>query len=262
MAGHSPRRVQAVLRAARTSVIRPSIRGAVRWSRMQRWTQAQFDELAAGAKSLSADEHGAKVLLTPDDRVIKLFRRKRLLSSALFHPYAKRFAHAAQELAARHFPTTTVETLARVPSMRRDIVVYRRLPGISLREALLCGREADRERLMLILTNLLATLHERGVYFRAAHFGNFLVHEQPPDTTTLTLIDVSETRFRRGALPPAMRARNFRPLAKYPEDLAAIRAFGVERFVRDYLDHAHLSPVHVARFRSALQSVHKVFACG
>ncbi len=227
---------------------------------MQRWTQAQFDQLAAGAKPLSADEHGVKVLLTPDGRVIKLFRRKRLLSSALLRPYAKRFAFAARELAARLIPTTRVDTLARVPSMRRDIVVYQRLPGISLREALSNGQDADRQRLMRALAQLLATLHERGVYFRAAHFGNFLAHEQPPGTMTLTLIDVSETRFRGSALPPAMRARNFRPLTRYPEDLAALKTFGVERFVCDYLDHAHLAPEHAVRFRTALQKVNPAFA--
>jgi hypothetical protein len=226
---------------------------------MQRMTQAQFDALAAGARTLSADQHGIKVLLTPDDRIIKLFRRKRLISSALFRPYARRFERASRELASRGIPAVQVERIARVPSMHRDLVVYRLLPGATLREAL-TGASADmRDRLLERLAAFLATLHTRGVYFRAAHFGNMLVQPSAEGETRLALIDVSESRFRHSALAPRLRARNFRPLTSYAEDLAEIRAFGVERFVQAYVDAAGLSDGARQRFRSALRRVHPSF---
>ena len=49
---------------------------------MQRLTAVEYDELVRDARMLSADEHGPKVLLRTDDMVIKVFRRKRWLSSA------------------------------------------------------------------------------------------------------------------------------------------------------------------------------------
>src|SRR5688572_33380700 len=101
---------------------------------MQRMSQAEFEALTAGAATLSADEHGPKVLLTSGGRVIKMFRRKRLLSSTLLVPYARRFERASQRLASLDIPAVRVERLARVPSIRRDIVIYPHMPGVSLRE--------------------------------------------------------------------------------------------------------------------------------
>lgn len=227
---------------------------------MQRWTQAQFEQLAAGATTLAADEHGVKVLLTPDDRIIKLFRRKRWLSSTLVFPYARRFERASTELAKRGIPAVRVEAVARVPHLRRDVVVYRRLPGVTLRDALADARD-DHNGLLNDLAALLAGLHEHGVYFRAAHFGNILVRASDADGLgRLALIDISEARFRRGSLSPALRARNFRPLTSYDEDRAALRAFGIPRFISGYLEHACLSARDAARFREALNRVHPEFA--
>ena len=171
---------------------------------MQRMTQAQFESLTHAARTLSADEHGVKVLVTPDDRVIKLFRRKRLMSSALWFPYARCFEFAARELAARGIPAVRVEQVARVPSLRRDLVVYRRLDGATLREALASNHDDNGERLLPLLASFLAMLHERGVYFRAVHFGNVLVQASEEGQPRLALIDVSESRFRRGPLSPTL----------------------------------------------------------
>jgi hypothetical protein len=222
---------------------------------MQRMTQAQFESLTHAARTLSADEYGVKVLVTPDDRVIKLFRRKRLLSSALWFPYARRFDFAARELAARGIPAVRVEQVARVPSLRRDLVVYRRLDGATLREALASNHDNNGERLLPLLASFLAMLHERGVYFRAVHFGNVLVQASEEGQPRLALIDVSESRFRRGPLSPTLRARNLRPLVKYAEDRSALQGFGLPRFVDRYLESARLSERAERRFRRGLTRV-------
>jgi hypothetical protein len=221
--------------------------------RMQRMSQAEFEALTRDATTLSADEHGSKVLRTPDGRVIKLFRRKRVISSNLFWPYAKRFERASRELAARGFAAPAVERIARVPSIGRDLVVYGHMPGVTLREAL--AGAVDRTPLMLALAQLLAKLHERGVYFRAAHFGNVLVQRSNTENAQLALIDLSEAQFRRGPLSASQRARNFRPLTRYHEDLAAVQAFGVERLIMAYLDAARLTPEESRRFRVALSAI-------
>jgi hypothetical protein len=226
---------------------------------MQRMSRAEYDDLSRGAAVLSADEHGAKVLLRGDGSVVKLFRRKRLLSSALLRPYARRFARASVELARRGIAAAVVDRCARVPSIRRDLVVYRRLEGTPLRAALAQGG-ADHQRLLLALARFLARLHGRGVYFRAAHFGNILVCHTDAGDIGLALIDISETQFRSGPLSPALRARNFRPLTRYPEDLAAMCALNARRFVQAYLAEAGLDQLQRSKFLAALRGVHPAFA--
>jgi hypothetical protein len=47
--------------------------------------------LREGARVVEGDEFGDKVLLLPDGTYLKLFRRKRLVTSAAWKPYACRF---------------------------------------------------------------------------------------------------------------------------------------------------------------------------
>ena len=48
---------------------------------------AMLDELIAGARILEQDSFGPKVYQLRDGNMLKLFRRKRLLSSALLRPH-------------------------------------------------------------------------------------------------------------------------------------------------------------------------------
>lgn len=216
---------------------------------MKRLELGEYRRLTSGAQVLSSDEYGDKVLLTPDGRIIKLFRRKRLISSTLLWPYALRFAGATKKLSALGFRTVHVEAVHRIPTIRRDAVVYPMIEGRPLREALAEG--GDAATLLPRLAALLADLHAKGVYFRAVHFGNVLVQRDGG----LALIDVSEARFRRRPLNPTMRARNFRPLRSYDVDAAAIDRFGAGAFVDCYLQQAKLSPSQAAEFRRRLVHV-------
>lgn len=53
---------------------------------MQAIDHSTYEALRKGAHVLEADGSGDKVLRLADGRMLKLFRRKRLLSSALFSP--------------------------------------------------------------------------------------------------------------------------------------------------------------------------------
>lgn len=59
---------------------------------MQDLALSAYEALRAGAQVLEADKHGDKVLRLADGNFLKLFRRKRLISSAALYPYAQRFA--------------------------------------------------------------------------------------------------------------------------------------------------------------------------
>src|SRR5438552_8762102 len=203
---------------------------------MKSLSLADYHDLARDAQVLSRDEHGEKVLLTPDGRVIKLFRRKRWVSSAWIVPYAARFAQASRRLQARGIRSVAVESVYRIPALGRHAVVYPMLPGTPVR-TVPAESPPRGEELLTKLADLLATLHQRGVYFRAMHFGNVLVCDDRGDgggDRHLALIDISETRFGHGPLSPVIRARNFRPLLSYPEDAMALTVFGLNRLVMRY----------------------------
>jgi hypothetical protein len=220
---------------------------------VKRIVHQEYAERVRDARVLSRDRHGDKVLETPDGHIIKLFRLKRLWSTALWDPYAKRFQRAAVRLAALDLPTVEVLELFRVEGTRKDGVLYRPLAGTPLREALAEGWDA--QGLLEAFAAFLAMLHGKGVYFRAIHFMNVLVLEGGG----LGLIDVSETRFASRPLGPARRSRNFKPLVRYEVDRRALERFGVARFVASYLGHANLAPRVQRRFLRLLARRHPAF---
>lgn len=73
-----------------------------------RLPQADLNAMIEGARILEKDSYGPKVYLLADGNILKLFRRKRLFSSALFRPYSKRFIDNVAQLQQRGIPTLTV----------------------------------------------------------------------------------------------------------------------------------------------------------
>ena len=213
---------------------------------LRRLSPAAFEELIRGAGVVTRDSGGPKLLRRRDGRMVKVFRRRRLISSSVIWPVALRFCRAARRLAALGVPSVTVEAAYRVPEVARHAVVYPEIQGTTLRDAI-----ADPERRDVLLdrfARFLADLHAKGVYFRAIHFGNVVVREDG----NCALVDISECRFRRAPLRLGLRARNFRPFFSYEEDTAVLHAFGLDRFLGLYCDAACLEPRARARFVSAL----------
>lgn len=164
-----------------------------------------------GARVLEADPHGAKVLLLADGTILKLFRRKRLITSAMLFPYAARFAANASKLAALGVPVPEVIDVLRIPGLGRDAVHYHPLPGVTLRQ--LAGEalpDARKRRLREAFNRLVVLLHDNGVYFRSLHIGNVIV---TPDDR-LGLIDFSDMRIYPWSLGSYLRRRNIQRLYK------------------------------------------------
>jgi len=215
---------------------------------MQTISREEYENLLADAEVLARDRHGEKVMRTGSGDMVKLFRIKRLVSSARIWPYAQRFVRAADRLQQLGIPTVQVRRLVRIPHIRRDAVIYTPLPGRNLRAALAETGDTQTEPLIEGLVGLLVTLHQRGVYFRAIHFGNVLVidHEQ------FGLIDVSEARFFRPPLGPWRRARNFEPMLRYEEDRSALARYGIQRFIDRYVELSGLRGIRRAMFKFAV----------
>lgn len=209
----------------------------------RRITDSQFDELVANARLIEKSGSREKVYLTADDDIIKLTYRKRLLSSALLSPYARRFWRNAHRLHERGIHTVRCRELCYQPSRQRHLVIYPRLPGETLRERL--ARDEPANVLLKSMATFLATLHRKGIYFRSVHFGNVLID----DDGRFGLIDVADVRFASGPLSPLKRARNFRHLLHDTRDIERLDQFGFDRFLGIYLTHCGLDSNRTWRLR-------------
>lgn len=176
--------------------------------------------LRAGAQVLERDHYGEKVLQLADGSYLKLFRRKRLISSAAWYPYAQRFADNSLALAGRGIPCPAVIGVYRIPAIRREAVRYRPLEGQTLRQLVREGREpAD---LRTRLGSFVASLHAAGIYFRSLHLGNIVL---TPDGA-LGLIDIADLRAGNRPLPAHRRQRNLQHLQRDESDRAWLYPVG------------------------------------
>ena len=151
---------------------------------MKKIKLANYQQILASATVIERDAYGEKVLLLSDGNLVKIFRRKRWLSSALFFPYASRFIKNARRLSEIPIPTLTVLDVCYCRATSRHLVTYQPLPGETMRSRL---RESPSEQgsVLTELTEFVARLHRNGVYFRSVHFGNIIAM---PDRQGLGLI--------------------------------------------------------------------------
>jgi hypothetical protein len=191
--------------------------------------------LREGAAVIESDGHGEKVLRLPDGSYLKLFRRKRLISSAAWYPYAQRFADNAAALRRRGIPCPEVTGVYRIPAIRRDAVRYRPLPGTILRQA--CKAGTAPERLPERLGRFVAALHAAGVYFRSLHLGNVVI----TPGGELGLIDIADLRAHDRPLRAGERRRNLERLRRDPDDQALFEGADGALFEAAYRAAAQLS---------------------
>lgn len=174
---------------------------------MKKIDREEYLAMREGAEVLESDPHGDKVLRLADGTLLKLFRRKRLVSSAAVIPYAQRFVNNAAKLAKLGVPVPEVIDVMRIRKMARDAVHYEPLAGKTLREMLAEGIAPDRKQeLKSAFTRLVIKLHDNGIYFRSLHIGNVVC---TPDDR-LGLIDFSDMRVYPWRLGTYLRARNMR----------------------------------------------------
>lgn len=171
--------------------------------------------LRQGARVMEADGHGDKVLLLADGSYLKLFRRKRLISSAAWYPYARRFVDNAGALARLGIPCPQVIELYRLPRIERDAVHYRALAGETIRRMVAAGIPDDEAAsLRDQLRQFIDRLHNLGVYFRSCHLGNIVLTPEGE----LGLIDIADLQVCRGGLGPLKRWRNYRHILRDHRD--------------------------------------------
>lgn len=176
---------------------------------MQKIQQERYIQFREGAKVLEQDSHGEKVLLLSDGTIMKLFRRKYFVSSALLYPYAKRFANNAEVLCHKGIPCPKIIALYRIATIERDAVHYHPLPGVSLRQ-IRTQQHSCFDDLFDRLGRFTALLHHKGIYFRSIHLGNIILTPEGE----LGLIDIADLRYQKGPLGKYKIKRNFKHMMR------------------------------------------------
>ncbi len=217
---------------------------------MEKITKQQYLDLIDGADVLEKDGFGLKVLDTKKGEMIKLFRRKRLFSTAFFNPYAVRFVKNAQQLQALGIPTVTINRLLWCADIKRHVVIYQRLEGELLRDVLISEAEGTTSNIFHKFATFIAQLHQSGVYFRSAHLRNILVQ---PDGE-LALIDISDMQIKSKPLSLALRQRNFEHILRYQEDKDLLQS-QLEGFMSTYASASKLSPKPLMQLRERIESI-------
>ncbi len=182
---------------------------------MKRIEPAQLDGLLKDARTIEEDGLGIKVAELKEGDFLKLYRRKRLLSSDLWDLPAQRFADNANGLLNLGISAPKVLEVLMISERRLSAVRYQPLPGDTLRNHLRKSDAATRSRDVMRFGSFLGELHQCGVYFRSLHLGNVLLL---PDGS-FGLIDLSDMKLERNALAPWKRRRNLQHILRYPEDI-------------------------------------------
>ncbi len=182
---------------------------------MKRIDAAQLNALLQGAKTIEEDGLGVKVARLEDGDFLKLYRRKRLLSSDLWNLPAQRFAANAQGLLRLGIAAPKVLDVLIINQCRLSAVRYQPLPGDTLRNQLGQLDTMARAELVMAFGTFLGELHQRGVYFRSLHLGNVLLL---PDGS-FGLIDLSDMKLEGSPLAPWKRRRNLQHILRYAEDI-------------------------------------------
>ena len=194
----------------------------------------EYSELTQGATELLRDLHGIKVLLTPDNHIIKLFRVKRRFSLSTIYPYSLRFQRNAKRLIAMGIPSVDVKQVFYCKHIKRHGVIYPLLEGESMQQ--IADRDGISEDLFRKMAGFIALLHQKGINFRSLHLGNILLMPQGE----LGLIDVADMRFSWFPLRVDQRKRNFRHLLRNLEQREIFAKFGIGRFLGLYIQAAGL----------------------
>ena len=191
-------------------------------------TAQDYDALIENATLVVADAAGEKVLTTKTGDMLKVFRRKRLFSSAFFAPYAVRFVNNAIQLTDIGIHTIQPLTIQHCAQRQLHVVRYAPIAGRLLRAALQDDTSGD---LLVRTARYIASLHGKGVYFRSLHFENVII-----DNTRFGLIDIADMKIYPQALNKNLRERNFQHFLRYPPDAEIIAAYGLDRFRQAYED--------------------------
>jgi len=197
-------------------------------------SKQEYSELIEKGNILERDPSGVKVVEVSNAKIFKIFRLKRLFSSAYFSPYASRFKKNASELKKRGIETVEVDNILYCEEEQRHVLSYKKVIGMPIRSIL--EIEKDNKTLFKKFIRYVSLLHSKGIYFRSLHFGNIIVKPNGD----FVLIDISDMLFFNKKLTINHRARNFHHLIKNKFEREIIDYYGWDDFINDYASCSEL----------------------
>ena len=186
---------------------------------MQKLDHTDYLALRENCKVIEQDGFGDKVMILQDGTFLKLFRRKRLVTSAAIWPYAQRFADNAKKLEKLGIACPKIIQVYRIPSIKRDAVHYHPLPGTTLRD-IHSGTADYPNDLLERFAKFVDHIHNLGVFFRSIHLGNVVLTPEGE----IGLIDISDLKTQRRPLSKWQRERNFVHMTRDAGDKAWLNA--------------------------------------
>lgn len=184
-------------------------------------------------KVLEANKYGPKVLETPNDEIIKIFRRKRGISSDFFNPYALRFYRNACKLATLNISAPDIQLVQRCKKEQAFILQYPKLPGVCVSALVRAGNTA----ILQDAIHFIWQLHQQGVFFRAIHLSNLLYDP----THGFSLIDIADLKIKRKPLSFHARYRNLKHLFLHHKDKELWGTIGIARGIKFYFEKTTLT---------------------
>ena len=189
----------------------------------------EFNAWAGGAKVLRDDGKGNQVLLTGDDRIIRLTRARRLLDSTF-----KRFAANANELKTLGIRSPDIDGVFRCRSEHATLVMYKRLEQDTIRNLL--NSDSPPGDMVTRLSAFLAELHDKGVFSSALDLGGIVYAGDMP----YALVELKDLQIITSPLTIRRRIAAIATLLSPGADRQVLMDYGLDRFLSEYLDHAGL----------------------
>jgi len=199
----------------------------------KRLSKSELQSFTENNQLLFGRPERPEMMLTSKQEVIKFFYQRKFISTSLLSPQAERFNANSIKLKRIGITAPEVSELIFCPDMSVHVAVYRYLKGTDLRT--MCSQ--NNYQGMDKLPSYMASLHEKGIFFRAIHLGNILLL----NGNELALVDIVDMTVSSSQLSTPRRARNIAHLFKSRKDKKLLEHYGLRRFLDTYHMSAKLT---------------------
>lgn len=197
-----------------------------------------------------ADDLGHRKTFHKKNEIIKIFNVRGYISSGFFNTYASRIIKNSIRLTEHEIPSIEITNeLAFQYNKRLSGVSYKYIPGKTYRDL---GNKITKE-MITDLAKYISIIHKKGIYFRAMHLGNILLHNKK-----LFLIDIAKIHFYPWSLFIFTRARAFRRMIKYQDDIKHFGLINYKNLISEYMVSSKFNHFERIRFQLYLTIFSKI----
>ena len=198
----------------------------------------------------NADDLGHRKTFHKKNEIIKIFNVRGYISSGFFNTYASRIIKNSIKLKEHKISSIEITNeLAFQYNNRLSGVSYRYIPGKTYRDL---GNKITKE-MITDLAKYISIIHKKGIYFRAMHLGNILLHNKK-----LFLIDIAKIHFYPWPLFIFTRARAFRRMIKYQDDIINFGLINYKNLISEYMNSSKFNTFERIRFQLYLTIFSKI----